>query len=225
MTPNVLKIRQTANHSTQFYGIHLPMGAVYTVLPARVHNGEFQPKAYAWVENPVQAYNHRHFVVRLLTVNDKYPRSVYVDGNYGFAHSLRAFIRALDRDSLSINRGATSREIRAIGAPKDRQVGRYIQRGVPSFETSPKVMTENSVTAGVRVGPVWLTQEGYCAQRMGMSVPNFSKGKSMEKGIISHTDKAYDEWINSRKHMRNPEGNPEGNPEDSLESLSLDVPF
>lgn len=221
MPSTTLVIRQAVNHSTQFYGIHLPKGAVYTVLPARVYKGEFQPRAYVWVENLALARTNQHFVVRMLTVHDKHPRTVYVDGNRGYANSLRNFIRALDGESLSVSRGASRREIRAIGAPKDRQVGKYIQRGVPSFETSPKVMTENSVTAGVRVGPVWLTEEGYCAQRMGMSVPNFSKGKSMEKGIISHTDKAYDEWANTRKHMRNPEGNPA----DNLDSLSLDMPF
>ena len=172
-----LIIRQAVNHSINFYGVHLPMGAVYCVLPERVYKGEFQPRAYVWVENLTLARNNRHFTVRMLTVNDMQPRSIYVDGNKGFAHSLRSFIRALPSENLSVIRGASRREIRAIGAPKDRTVGKYILRGIPSFETSPTVMTENSVTAGVRVGPVWLTEEGYKKQCMGLDAPDYNRNR------------------------------------------------
>lgn len=177
MSVQKLIIRQTQDHSINFYGIHLPKGAVYCILPERVYKGEFQPRAYVWVENLMLARNNRHFTVRMLTVNDRQPRSIYVDGSCGYANSLQNFIRALDRDSLSINRGATIREIRSIGAPRDRHVGKYIQRGVPSFETSSRIMTENSVTAGVRVGPVWLTEEGYKKQCMGLDAPDYNRNR------------------------------------------------
>lgn len=170
-------VKQSPNYRTQFFGIHIPMGAVYAILPETRRNGRTLPKSYVWVENLTQAYNHRHFTVRMLTVNDSAPRSVYVDGDAGYARILRNFIRALPMDKLRTTPTINKSEIRAIGAPKDRTVGKYILRGVPSFETSPKVMTENSVTAGVRVGPVWLTEEGYKKQCMGLDAPDYNRNR------------------------------------------------
>ena len=169
----MLEIKRAKNHSVQFYGIHIPQGAVYAVVPARVIKGRFMPKAYVWVDNLQMARNQRHFNMHILSVNDRNPRTVYVDGKFGIAHEIQDFIILnLRQDQLKVNRGATRREIRP-SAPKDRKVGKYIMRGTPSYDTAPSVMTQDFVTNGCKVGKNFYNEEGYCGVVLGMGTPAF----------------------------------------------------
>lgn len=169
----MIEVKQAQNHSVQFYGIHIPKGAVYAKIPAKEINGRIMPKAYVWVDNLHMARNQRHFNMHILSINDRKPRTVYVDGNLGYAHTIQNFIILnLRPDQLKVNYGATRREIRQ-DAPKDRKVGRYIMRGTPSYDTAPSVMTQDYVTNGCRVGKNFYNEEGYCGMVLGMGTPSY----------------------------------------------------
>jgi len=169
----MIEIKQAQNHSVQFYGIHIPKGAVYAILPAKTIKGRFMPKSYVWIEDIDAAKNRRHFTVKMLSINDKKPRSVYVDGYYGYAYEMQNYILLnLSPDKMQVKRGATRREISPC-APKDRQVGRYIMRGTPSYDTAPDVMTQDYVTNGCRVGKNFYNEEGYCGVVLGMGTPTY----------------------------------------------------
>ena len=169
----MIEVKQAKNHSVQFYGIHIPKGAVYAVIPARTIKGRFMPKVYAWIDDLEAARNRRHFTMHILSVNDRKPRSVYVDGHSGYAHEMQNFILLhLAPEDMQVKRGATRREIRP-DAPKDRSVGRYIMRGTPSYDTAPSVMTQDYVTNGCKVGKNFYNEEGYCGVVLGMGIPSY----------------------------------------------------
>lgn len=169
----MLKVKQALNHSVQFYGFHVPAGAVYAVVPARTVNGRTMSKYYAWVEDLEGARNRRHFTMHVLRVNDKFPRRIYVDGLYGVAHALQDYIlQNVPRKNVQVKRGATLREL-APSAPKDRKVGQYVMRGRPSYDTAPSVSTQKFVTDGCRIGSNFYTDEGYWGEVMHMGAPNF----------------------------------------------------
>ena len=176
-----LKVCQTRSHSTRFFDIHLPKGAVYTILPQCIIKGKSMPKAYVWVEDLHLARTNRHFTVRIFTRNDNHPRTIYVDGNYGYAHTLQKFIRALPAENLETVPTITNRDIRGIGAPKDRTVGAYIQRGRPSRGDYAGTMTDYSVTANCKVGKNFYTEEGYIGAVLGMGVPKLNNSAPASK--------------------------------------------
>lgn len=169
----MIEVKQAKNHSVQFYGIHIPMGAVYAVIPAKVIKGRNFPKVYAWIDDLHMARNQRHFNMHILSVNDRKPRTIYVDGRFGYAHEMQDFIvMNLQPNQLMVKHGATRREILPY-APKDRKVGRYIMRGTPSYDTAPSVMTQDYVTNGCRIGQNFYNEEGYCGVVLGMGTPAF----------------------------------------------------
>lgn len=170
----MLKIKQAMDHSINFCGVHVPMGAVYAVIPEREIMGTTMPKTYMWVEDIQKAATSRHFDMFIFTRNDKRPRRYCVDGLYGYAQELRHFIMDNAQD-IRVNHGATIRDIHTLDVPRDRCVGRYTMRGVPSYDTAPRVMTENTVTNGCKIGNRILSHEGYCNVRLGMAVPNYNK--------------------------------------------------
>ena len=147
------------------------------------------PKAYVLVEDLHLARNNRHFNVRIFTRNDNHPRTIYVDGNYGYAHTLQKFIRALPAENLETVPTITNRDIRGIGAPKDRAVGAYIQRGRPSRGDYAGTMTDYSVTANCKVGKNFYTEEGYIGAVLGMGAPNLKNSVPVSKPISTPDNK------------------------------------
>ena len=89
------------------------------MLPDRTVDGIFYRKSYVWVEDLHMARNQRHFNVMMLTVNDKWPKKRYVDGQRGFAKLLKDFIMQLPEDKLTTKKGIPNREI-AILSPKEK---------------------------------------------------------------------------------------------------------
>lgn len=137
-----INIRQTQNHNTQYYGIHVPKGAVCAVFPECVIRGKHRPKMYAWVVDLKMARQQRHFYVYTLTINDRFPRKTYVDGSHGYAHALQEFIKSLPETSLNVHVGATLRQIGCLDRPRDREVGKYTMRPHLGHATNPYIMTD-----------------------------------------------------------------------------------
>ena len=169
----MLKIKQAMNHSVNFCGVHVPMGAVYAIIPECTIMGDVMPKRYVWVENLNDAKSSPMFELCVFTRNDKKPRRYQVNGLYGYAQELRHFILDNVRDTR-IHYGATTRDIHTLDVPRDRCVGRYTMRGVPSYDTAPRVMTENFVTNGCKINNRLTTDEGYLALRLGVKPQDFN---------------------------------------------------
>lgn len=134
--------KQATTHRTNFYGLHLPKGAVYVVMPECVIKGRKMPKLYAWVDDLDMAYRQQHFYVNTLTVNDRRPRKVYVDGKHGYARVLKDFIMALPEARRVVTPTILLREMNVLDKPKDREVGRYTMRARMGYFTNPYVTTE-----------------------------------------------------------------------------------
>lgn len=178
-----ITIRQTLNHSTSFFDHHLPMGAVYTIMPATTINGKSMPKTYAWVEDLAAARTRQHFYVTVMTADDTRPRKVYMDGSRGFARKLKEYIQTLSGDKMVVVPTITRRQIGTI-APKERKVGAYIKRAVPSAGDDPRTITHTSVTAGAHVGKVYLTEEGYAHNRMGVKTPDMGDNGYLKTAAV-----------------------------------------
>ena len=164
----MLEIKRAHDFSVQFYGIHLPMGALYTIFPARNVNGRFMPKSYVWVDNIHACANMRYFPVHILSRDDVHPRVIRVDGARGVWHELKEYARQIPPCNRSVNYGKVMSD-----RPKDRKVGQYVMRGRPSYDTAPNVSTQKFVTDGCKVGPNFYTDEGYWGEVMHMGAPSF----------------------------------------------------
>lgn len=178
-----ITIKQTLNHSTSFFDHHLPMGAVYAILPADTHHGKARPKTYVWVEDLQAAKMRQHFTVMLMTRDDTRPRKVYVDGSQGYARRLKEYIQTLSGDKMVVIPTITRRQIGTI-APKERKIGAYIKRAVPSAGDDPRTITNTSVTAGAHVGKVYLTEEGYAHNRMGVKTPDMGDNGYLKTATV-----------------------------------------
>lgn len=163
----MIEFKQSTNYSVQFWGFHIPKGSVYAVLSPCVMHGRYMPKMYVWATDFDMIRNQRHFYVHVLRIGDARPKRIYVDSVHGYARALKRYICACNPSALHVSYGATLREIRPH-APKDRKVGTYVMRGVPSFDTSPNVETGDYVTNGCKVGHNFYNEEGYCYTVLGM---------------------------------------------------------
>lgn len=136
------EVKQAMNYGTCVYGINLPKGAVYLMLPDKTIKGVFHRKAYVWVEDLRMAKRQKHFNVMMLTVNDKHPRRIYADSSKSYVRLLKAYIDNLPDDKLTTKKCIPNRDISHCGTPKDREVGTYTMRARPCNATNPYIMTE-----------------------------------------------------------------------------------
>lgn len=175
------RIRVTTSHNHNLAGIMLPMNTVYGIFPPVVRNGRACPMMYAWIKDPDMARRQRHFTVCVLRGQDKYVHTEYVDGERGFAKELKDVLMRTTMGHISgfVSRG----EYRSM-LPQDRKIGAYNQRARAGKEDNPEyndiLMTENSVTAGCKVGKIYYTEEGYICVRMGVKPDDYGKGKRAE---------------------------------------------
>lgn len=58
-------------------------------------------------------------------------------------------------------------------APNGMRMSRYGSVYAGGRTPDSNVVTAVSVTAGCKIGPRWLSEEGYCTERMGMTSPDF----------------------------------------------------
>lgn len=168
-----------AKPGTNFCDYYIPVGAVYGILPECVRNGRHHNRAFVWVSNFDLAWNHQHFTVNILHVANKrgdraeaMPKTLYVDGNSGWAKSLQDYIR-LNYGILGNVKPQILRREMATIAPRDRKVGRYMRRGFPTPGDNPEITTQDFVTNNCKVGHNFYKEEGYWGHIMNMGTPHY----------------------------------------------------
>lgn len=161
-----------AKPGTRFCCTHIPVGSVYGFLPECARNGKHYMGTFVWISDFTLIREKRHFVVNMLREGYSHQRKVYVDGNYGWAKSMKEFVHnagiSVDHATPVILR----RDAKAI-APRERKVGEYMRRGYPTKEDNPHIITQKYVTDGCQVGHNFYVEEGYCAIVLGMGTPKF----------------------------------------------------
>lgn len=161
-----------SKRDTNFCGFMIPVGAVYGIMPRCTINGRHHLKACVWVEDIELAFKNNHFVVFYMQVGYKYPKRMYVSGAHGWAKSIQTYIRNSTEAWGKATPYITRRDI-GCAAPRLRTVGAYIQCGTPMGDNTANALTDNFVTNGCHVGKVFLKEEGYCANVLGMDAPNY----------------------------------------------------
>lgn len=168
-------IRQTKDFSVNFGGFHLPKGAVYTKLEPRVNaHGVIMPAALVYVTDLAMVRNQGHYIAYILRADMNSPRRIYVDAISGVWFAIAEFIRNLGEVCPCVN-PILNREVRACG-PRDRKTpvyrtGKREKRKKTNLEKygySYSYIASKDATAGVQVGPVRLTTEGYYSSRLGV---------------------------------------------------------
>lgn len=159
----MLVIKQAISEHVQFYGVHIPVGALYLVAPEMVKNGVVYPRLYVWIteapnENGVHAYT--------MTREKPYPKKAFFPGNHGITIAFCAYCARNEITELACKPVITRRDA-AQFAPKDRLVGAYIQRAHYGAEYhSRNRVNDISVTEGCRVGAMYYTEIGYTSEVM-----------------------------------------------------------
>lgn len=118
------KVVRIIDNNSSVTGIPLPIGTVCLKLPVREVEGKMYPKTYIWIEDIRIARKQSHFCVKMLTTNDKYPRTQYVDSNTGEIKLLKRYIDQMTEDDLEPLYGSSEKDIRATG-PKERHGDYY----------------------------------------------------------------------------------------------------
>lgn len=168
-----------AKPGTNFCDYYIPVGAVYGILPECVRNGKHYSRAFVWISDFHMAWNNQHFTVNILHVANKrgdraefLPKSLYVDGNYGWAKSMQDFVRLNYGILKDTKPQILKRELCAI-TPRDRKVGKYTRRGYPTPGDNPNIETQDFVTNNCRVGWNFYKEEGYWGYCRGMGTPHY----------------------------------------------------
>lgn len=167
-------VKKALSHNVHVCGVQVPKGAVFGVFPACVIKGRQHRRMYAWVCDLPVARSNRHFVVYTMRQGDEHPRREYVDSLHGYASTLKKFIMNLPASEIVKVSSITRQSMRGEG-PRLRKTGVYNLRGVPSYDSSPHVMTHNLVTNGCKVGHNFYNEEGYCNMVLRMPTPSYSK--------------------------------------------------
>lgn len=179
-----MSIWKVAKPGCNFCGFHIPVGAVYGILPEIVGRGKHRTKLCVYVADLDLCRKNKHFVMYTMRVGYP-PRREYVDGCKGWARSIQAVVRELDHTTVKPQ--ILRREMKCL-VPHDRVVGEYMQRaklhpGRTDMEEpylageAPDVMVDNFVTNGCKIGKNFYVEEGYCATRLGMSTPDYTSKK------------------------------------------------
>ena len=159
----MFEVKKALSCNVQFYGLHIPVGALYAVVPEMVRNGKTYPRLYVWIteapnENGVHAYT--------MTREKPYPKKAFFPVNHGIAIAFRAYCAKNAITELRCRPVITKRDA-AQFAPKDRLVGAYIQRAHYGAEYhSRNRVNDVYVTEGCRVGKMYYSEVGYASEVM-----------------------------------------------------------
>lgn len=159
----MLEIKKTTNSATNFYGIHILVGALYPVVPEMVKNGVVYPRLYVWItEVPTQ----KGMTAWTMTREEPFPRRTFFRGNHGITIAFRAYCARNEITELCCKPVITRCDA-AQFAPKDRLVGAYIQRAHYGAEYHGRNRVNDvSVTEGCRVGKTYYSEVGYTSEVM-----------------------------------------------------------
>lgn len=151
------------------YGVNLADGMIQ--IPRYAVRGSYTNKhgkrVHVWVEDTRRVCGSWNFTVRMFPTSNG---DVGVCTDRLIRGAIRRFIESLPADQIRRpDYTITHADIRACGAPRDRVIPEYMQRGRPGRGDNPRTITQNSVTAGCVVGKVRLTEEGYACTRMGVT--------------------------------------------------------
>lgn len=159
----MLEVKQATNSATNFYGVHIPVGALYAVVPEMVRHGKMYPRLYVWItEVPKQ----EGMTGWTMTRDDPFPRKTFFRGNHGITIAFRAYC-ARNAITEMVCKPVITRRDAAQFAPKDRLVGAYIQRAHYGAEYHARNRVNDlSVTEGCRVGKTYYSEVGYTSEVM-----------------------------------------------------------
>lgn len=160
----MLEVKKAMSTHVQFYGVHIPVGALYAVVPEKLKNGVVYPRLYVWITRAPR--ENGGIYAYIMTREKPYPRQEYFRANHPFTRAFYTYCISNSITELHCKPVTTNRDA-AQFAPKDRLVGAYIQRGVPGYESKSKNrVTEKSVTEGCRVGGMYYSEVGYASEVM-----------------------------------------------------------
>ena len=159
----MLEVKQALSAHVQFYGVHIPMGALYLVAPEKLKNGVVYPRLYVWV---TQVPTQEGMMAWTMTREEPFPRRTFFRGNHGITIAFRAYCAKNAITEMVCKPVITKRDA-AQFAPRDRVVGAYIQRAHYGAEYHARNRVNDiSVTEGCRVGNVYYTEVGYTSEVM-----------------------------------------------------------
>lgn len=170
-------IRQAKTPCVYLQGFNLPYGAVY----GRLKETDNLPEMYMYI-HPADLH------LWMYSRDEKLPLYILRGSMWEFA---RVFIRATSTLAHMLKQWAKNRAFmpdfrrhdgfaaKAIHAqaPKDRKVGEFMFRGVPSkgeHYNDPRIVTSYSVTSNNRLGQRFFPhEEAYIALRMNVQADNY----------------------------------------------------
>ena len=159
----MLEVKQAISKHVQFYGVHIPVGALYLVAPEKLKNGVVYPRLYVWV---TQVPTQEGMTAWTMTREEPFPRKTFFRGNHGITIAFRAYCAKNAITELRCRPVITKRDA-AQFAPRDRAVGAYIQRAHYGAEYhSRNRVNDVSVTEGCRVGKTYYSEVGYTSEVM-----------------------------------------------------------
>ena len=159
----MLEVKQALSPHVQFYGVHIPVGALYLVAPEKLKNGVVYPRLYVWI---TQVPTQEGMTAWTMTREEPFPRRTVFHGNHGITIAFRAYCAKNAITELHCKPVITKRDA-AQFAPKDRLVGAYIQRAHYGAEYHARNRVNDlSVTEGCRVGKTYYSEVGYTSEVM-----------------------------------------------------------
>ena len=159
----MFEVKKAMSGNVQFYGLHIPKGAIDAVVPEMVRNGKTYPRLYVWITKvPTQ----EGMTAWTMTREEPFPRRTFFRGNHGITIAFRAYCAKNAITELHCRPVITKRDA-AQFAPRDRQVGAYIQRAHYGAEYHARNRVNDlSVTEGCRVGKTYYSEVGYTSEVM-----------------------------------------------------------
>lgn len=160
----MLVVKRAINSATNFYGVHIPVGALYAVVPEKLKNGVVYPRLYVWITRAPR--ENGGIYAYTMTREKPYPRQEYFRANHPFTQAFYTYCISNSITELHCKPVITKRDA-AQFAPKDRLVGAYIQRAHYGAEYhSRNRVNDISVTEGCRVGAMYYSEVGYTSEVM-----------------------------------------------------------
>ena len=159
----MFEVKKAMAPHVQFYGVHIPVGALYAVVPEKLKNGVVYPRLYVWI---TQVPTQEGMTAWTMTREEPFPRRTFFRGNHGITIAFRAYCAKNAITELRCKPVITKRDA-AQFAPKDRLVGAYIQRAHYGAEYHARnCVNDLSVTEGCRVGKMYYSEVGYTSEVM-----------------------------------------------------------
>lgn len=159
----MLVVKRAISEHVQFYGVHIPIGALYLVAPEMVRHGKTYPRLYVWI---TQVPTQEGMTGWTMTREEPFPRRTFFRGNHGITIAFRAYCAKNAITEMVCKPVITNRDA-AQFAPRDRVVGAYIQRAHYGAEYHARNRVNDlSVTEGCRVGKTYYSEVGYTSEVM-----------------------------------------------------------